>query len=128
MTSPVSGENPIDRAHLVVQSPPLLPQQKNIVNSTYLVSLGLSVAGLGLLLCTTGLSNPDLKNPHNMMVSSLRFPCLVISASLLCCAEFVNRYFKQMNELEREGPPFLIQEINRQIEERIRSDLVSSEN
>ena len=120
MTSPVSG------VPLVAQNVVLSSQQKNIVRSMYLVSLGVCLTSMGLFVSSAGFSNLDLKNSHNMLISSLRFPCLVFGASLLICAEFAAKYFKQMNEMQREGPHFLIQEINKQLAERVH--LTPSEN
>jgi hypothetical protein len=125
MTSPVNGNHNQGVAEIYTPtSHSQLPkQQKNIVISMYLASLALSITGVGLSLGCIGLFNTDLHDPRNMIISSLRFPCMVFGGSFLFCSEFVHRYFKKMHEMQREVSPALMHEINRQIEEKITANL-----
>lgn len=106
-------------ANTTAPQPLLSKQQKTMVNIMYLASLAISLTGVGLIAGTVGLSNADLNSPRNMLMSSLRFPCVLFGMSFLCCSEFASKYFKRMNEMQKEPPPFLMQEINRQVEEKV---------
>lgn len=121
MTSPVNGAHTQSAGgtNVTVPQPLLSQQQKTIVRTMQLASSVISLTGIGLIIGSTGLSNPDLKSFWNMIISSLRFPCVFFGTSFFCCSEFVSKYFKGTNQMQREVPPFLMQEINRQVKEKV---------
>ncbi|VHO05199.1 hypothetical protein [Candidatus Rhabdochlamydia sp. T3358] len=104
-------------------NPLLSEEQKNLVRSINLFGLSLFVAGSALLGVTIPLSdsgfNSELMDPDYRVISSLRFPCLILGASALYCAKITATYFKKTNESPTEVSP----ELRHEIEERVKENV-----
>ena len=62
-------------------------------------------------------------DPNYRVISSLRFPCLILGASTLYFAKLTTTYFKKTNENQTEVPPKLVQEIKNRVKENIQFSL-----
>jgi hypothetical protein len=132
MTSPITGTNP--NAHIQTEErnyfrlfdgdSELSSQQKMLVRIMNIFGLSLYVSGMALLGISIQLPGPELTDSDHMIMSSLRFPCLIWGGSVLCCAHFANTYFKKIN---REITPEVINEINKQVEEKIQARFAQNE-
>jgi hypothetical protein len=135
MTSPVTA-NPNIPANMQTQQEnvtrtkycaflwvdPSLPEdQKALVRNINVLGLSLYAAGLALFGISLPLSDAELTDPDHMIITSLRFPCLIFGASVLCCANFANSYFKKTNEAEKTE---LQDKIKTQVEQKVRDRLV----
>ncbi len=138
MTSPITGANP--NAHIQTEEessvrrnyclrlldgdPLLSSQQRLLVRTMNIFGLSLYVSGMALLGISIPLSGPELTDSDHMIISSLRFPCLIFGGSALCCAHFASTYFKKIN---REITPEVMNEINKQVEEKIQARFAQNE-
>lgn len=116
----------------ILKGDPFLPKdQRNLVRTINLFGLSLCVAGSVLLGITIPLSDSgsdsELMDPNYRVISSLRFPCLILGASTLYFAKLTTTYFKKTNENQTEVSPKLMQEIEKQAKESILSFIEKSE-
>jgi len=112
----------------VLRGDPLLSEgQRNLVRGMSLLGLSLCVPGLVLLGVTIPLSdsgfNSELMDPDYRVISSLRFPCLILGLSTLYCAEIATTYFKKTNESLTEVSPELRLEIEKRVKESVQISL-----
>jgi len=112
----------------ILKGDPSLPKdQRNLVRTINLFGLSLCVAGSVLLGITIPLSDSgsdsELMDPNYRVISSLRFPCLILGASTLYFAKLTTTYFKKTNENQTEVPPKLVQEIKNRVKENIQFSL-----
>lgn len=103
----------------------LSKNQRDFVRTIIFFSLFLCVVGLVLLGITVSLSdtglNSKLVDPDYIVISSLRFPCLILAASVLYFAKITTTYFKKTNETE--VSPELVEEIEKLVKESIQMSL-----
>lgn len=112
----------------ILKGDPSLPKdQRNLVRTINLFGLSLCVAGSVLLGITIPLSDSgsdsELMDPNYRVISSLRFPCLILGASTLYFAKLTTTYLKKTNENQTEVPPKLVQEIKNRVKENIQVSL-----
>ncbi|MGB7127668.1 MAG: hypothetical protein WBD50_01080 [Candidatus Rhabdochlamydia sp.] len=122
----------------VLRGDPSLPEdQRGLVRVINLFGLSLCVAGSVLLGVTIPLSDDsgsdsELMDPDYRVISSLRFPCLVLGASALYLTKITTTYLKKTNESQVEVSTKLKHEIEERVKESMRiqlqGDSRSSEN
>lgn len=138
MTSPITEANP--NAHVNIQTeensgegryfhlfdgdPLLSLQQRILVRTMNIVGLSLYISGMAFLGLSIPLSGPELTDSDHMVISSLRFPCLIFGGTVLCCANFATTYFKKMNG---EMAPELMEEITKQVHKNVQTRFAQSE-
>lgn len=111
----------------ILKGDPLLSkEQKNLIRTINLFGLSLCVVGSVLLGITIPLSddsgsNSELMDPNYRVISSLRFPCLILGASTLYFAKLTTTYLKKTNEAEVCFK--LVDEIEKRIKENVQISL-----
>lgn len=105
---------------IITGDPSLPKEQRNLIKIINLFGLSLCVAGSVLLGITIPLSddsgsNSELMSPNYRVISSLRFPCLILGTSTLYLAKLTTTYLKKTNEAEVCSK--LVDEIEKRIKE-----------
>ncbi|HEV3269023.1 MAG TPA: hypothetical protein VGZ69_00005 [Candidatus Rhabdochlamydia sp.] len=109
----------------ILRGDPSLPEdQRGLVRVINLCGLSLCAMGTALLGITIPLSDDsssdsELMYPNYRVISSLRFPCLVLGASALYFAKITTTYLKKTNESQTEVSPELRDEIEKRAKESV---------